>query len=162
MGEITLLGLGLTKSMTMLWLVLTIVLGVAELLSLGLTSIWFAAGALCAFVCALLGLGLGLQIAVFVIVSLVLLFFTRPLAQKYLNSGTTKTNAEALIGRTVRVTGDISNLKDEGQVTVNGLEWTARSSDDTQVFRKGDLVKIIRIEGVKLIVEKSDEIEKGE
>ncbi len=162
MGQITLLGFGLTKSMAMFWLGLMIVLGIVELVSLGLTSIWFAAGALCAFVCALLGLGLGIQIAVFVIVSLVLLFFTRPLAQKYLNSGTTRTNAEALIGRTVRVTGDISNLKDEGQVTVSGLEWTARSSDDTQVFRKGDLVKIVRIEGVKLIVEKSDESEKGE
>ncbi len=162
MGQITLSGFGLAGSPAILWLGLTIVLGVVELMSLGLTSIWFAAGALCAFVCAMLGLGLGIQVVVFVVVSLVLLFFTRPLALRYLNSGTTKTNAEALIGRTVRVTGDISNLKDEGQVTVNGLEWTARSADDTCTFRRGDLVKIVRIEGVKLIVEESEESEKGE
>ena len=158
----TLLGFLITKNAAMVWLGLMIILGVIELLTLGLTSIWFAAGALVAFIVAMIGLRFSIQLIVFVVVSLVLLFFTRPLAQKYLNSETTKTNAEALIGRTVRVTGDVSNLKDEGQVTVNGLEWTARSSDDTQVFRKGDLVKIIRIEGVKLIVEKSDEIEKGE
>lgn len=162
MGQMTLLGFLITKNAAMVWLGLMIILGVIELLTLGLTSIWFAAGALVAFIVAMIGLRFSIQLIVFVVVSLVLLFFTRPLAQKYLNSETTKTNAEALIGRTVRVTGDVSNLKDEGQVTVNGLEWTARSSDDTQVFRKGDLVKIIRIEGVKLIVEKSDEIEKGE
>ena len=158
----TFLGFGLTGNTAVLWLGLTIILGVVELLSLGLTSIWFAAGALCAFVCALLGFSIIVQVVGFVIVSLVLLFFTRPLALRYLNSGTTKTNAEALVGRTVRVTGDISNLKDEGQVTVNGLEWTARSAEDTCTFRKGDLVKIVRIEGVKLIVEKSEETEKGE
>ena len=155
--SMSLFGFGLSGSMAVIWLALTIVLGIIELATLGLTSIWFAAGALCAFVCALLGFGIGIQAALFVVVSLLLLFFTRPLAVKYLNSGTTKTNAEALVGKTVRVTGDISNLKDEGQVTVNGLEWTARSADDTCTFRKGDLVKILRIEGVKLIVEKSDE-----
>ena len=162
MGQMTLLGFLITKNAAMVWLGLMIILGVIELLTLGLTSIWFAAGALVAFIFAMLGLRFSIQLIVFVVVSLVLLFFTRPLAQKYLNSGTTKTNAEALIGRTVRVTGDVSNLKDEGQVTVNGLEWTARSADDTQVFKKGDLVKVVRIEGVKLIVEKSEEEEKGE
>ena len=162
MGQMTLLGFLITKNAAMVWLGLMIILGVIELLTLGLTSIWFAAGALVAFIVAMIGLRFSIQLIVFVVVSLVLLFFTRPLAQKYLNSGTTKTNAEALIGRTVRVTGDVSNLKDEGQVTVNGLEWTARSADDTQVFKKGDLVKVVRIEGVKLIVEKSEEEEKGE
>ena len=90
---------------------------------------------------------------VFVVVSVVLLFFTRPLAVKYLNTKTIKTNTEALVGKTARVIVDINNLKSQGQVVINGLEWTARSSDDTVVFKIGDAVTIVGIEGVKLIVE---------
>ena len=95
----------------------------------------------------------GIQIGVFVVVSVVLLFFTRPLAVKYLNTKTIKTNTEALVGKTARVIVDINNLKSQGQVVINGLEWTARSSDDTVVFKIGDAVTIVGIEGVKLIVE---------
>ena len=56
-------------------------------------------------------------------------------------------------GKTARVIVDINNLKSQGQVVINGLEWTARSSDDTVVFKIGDAVTIVGIEGVKLIVE---------
>ena len=113
----------------------------------------FAAGALFAFLTALLGLNQGIQIGVFVVVSVVLLFFTRPWAVKYLNTRTVKTNTEALVGKSARVIADINNLKSEGQVVINGLEWTARSSDDTIIFRTGDVVTVVGIEGVKLIVE---------
>ena len=89
----------------------------------------------------------------FVVVSVVLLFFTRPWAVKYLNTRTVKTNTEALVGKSARVIADINNLKGEGQVVINGLEWTARSSDDTIIFRTGDVVTVVGIEGVKLIVE---------
>ena len=102
---------------------------------------------------ALLGLNQGIQIGVFVVVSVVLLFFTRPWAVKYLNTRTVKTNTEALVGKSARVIADINNLKSEGQVVINGLEWTARSSDDTIIFRTGDVVTVVGIEGVKLIVE---------
>ena len=88
-----------------------------------------------------------------VVVSVVLLFFTRPWAVKYLNTRTVKTNTEALVGKSARVIADINNLKSEGQVVINGLEWTARSSDDTIIFRTGDVVTVVGIEGVKLIVE---------
>ena len=129
------------------------VLLIIEIVTLGLTTIWFAAGALFAFFAALLGMNQGIQIGVFVVVSVVLLFFTRPLAVKYLNTKTIKTNTEALVGKTARVIVDINNLKSQGQVVINGLEWTARSSDDTVVFKIGDAVTIVGIEGVKLIVE---------
>ena len=134
-------------------LALTAVLLIIEIVTLGLTTIWFAAGALFAFFAALLGMNQGIQIGVFVVVSVVLLFFTRPLAVKYLNTKTIKTNTEALVGKTARVIVDINNLKSQGQVVINGLEWTARSSDDTVVFKIGDAVTIVGIEGVKLIVE---------
>ena len=142
-----------------MWLVLMAGFLIIEIVTLGLTTIWFAVGALVAFLAALAGLHLGIQIGAFVVVSVVLLFFTRPIAVKYLNSRTTKTNAEALVGRSARVTIGINNLKSEGQVVINGLEWTARSSSDTVTFKPDDYVKIVGIEGVKLIVE---EQKKGE
>lgn len=141
------------EQMEIIWLALTSVLLIIEIVTLGLTTIWFAAGALFAFFAALLGMNQGIQIGVFVVVSVVLLFFTRPLAVKYLNTKTIKTNTEALVGKTARVIVDINNLKSQGQVVINGLEWTARSSDDTVVFKIGDAVTIVGIEGVKLIVE---------
>ena len=141
------------EQMEIIWLALTAVLLFIEIVTLGLTTIWFAAGALFAFFAALLGMNQGIQIGVFVVVSVVLLFFTRPLAVKYLNTKTIKTNTEALVGKTARVIVDINNLKSQGQVVINGLEWTARSSDDTVVFKIGDAVTIVGIEGVKLIVE---------
>ena len=141
------------EQMEIIWLALTVVLLIIEIVTLGLTTIWFAAGALFAFFAALLGMNQGIQIGVFVVVSVVLLFFTRPLAVKYLNTKTIKTNTEALVGKTARVIVDINNLKSQGQVVINGLEWTARSSDDTVVFKIGDAVTIVGIEGVKLIVE---------
>ena len=141
------------EQMEIIWLALTAVLLIIEIVTLGLTTIWFAAGALFAFFAALLGMNQGIQIGVFVVVSVVLLFFTRPLAVKYLNTKTIKTNTEALVGKTARVIVDINNLKSQGQVLINGLEWTARSSDDTVVFKIGDAVTIVGIEGVKLIVE---------
>ena len=141
------------EQMEIIWLALTAVLLIIEIVTLGLTTIWFAAGALFAFFAALLGMNQGIQIGVFVVVSVVLLFFTRPLAVKYLNTKTIKTNTEALVGKTARVIVDINNLKSQGQVVINGLEWTARSSDDTIVFRTGDVVTVVGIEGVKLIVE---------
>ena len=141
------------EQMEIIWLALTAVLLIIEIATLGLTTIWFAAGALFAFFAALLGMNQGIQIGVFVVVSVVLLFFTRPLAVKYLNTKTIKTNTEALVGKTARVIVDINNLKIQGQVVINGLEWTARSSDDTVVFKIGDAVTIVGIEGVKLIVE---------
>lgn len=141
------------EQMEIIWLALTTVLLIIEIVTLGLTTIWFAAGALFAFFAALLGMNQGIQIGVFVVVSVVLLFFTRPLAVKYLNTKTIKTNTEALVGKTARVIVDINNLKSQGQVVINGLEWTARSSDDTVVFKIGDAVTIVGIEGVKLIVE---------
>ena len=141
------------EQMEIIWLALTAVLLIIEIVTLGLTTIWFAAGALFAFFAALLGMNQGIQIGVFVVVSVVLLFFTRPLAVKYLNTKTIKTNTEALVGKAARVIVDINNLKSQGQVVINGLEWTARSSDDTVVFKIGDAVTIVGIEGVKLIVE---------
>ena len=88
-----------------------------------------------------------------------MLVFTRPIMTKYLNKKTTKTNAESLVGRKARVLIPINNLKSEGQVMVNGMEWTARSTKDEVTFQKDEMVRIAGISGVKLIVEKENKEE---
>ena len=141
------------------WLGAFGVLLLIEILTLGLTTIWFAVGALAAFLLALVQVPLMIQIVVFIVVSVVMLVFTRPIMTKYLNKKTTKTNAESLVGRKARVLIPINNLKSEGQVMVNGMEWTARSTKDEVTFQKDEMVRIAGISGVKLIVEKENKEE---
>ncbi|WP_178624745.1 NfeD family protein [Frisingicoccus sp.] len=141
------------------WLVAFGALLLIEILTLGLTTIWFAVGALAAFLLALLHVPLMLQIVVFIVVSVLMLIFTRPVMTKYLNKKTTKTNAESLVGRNARVLIPINNLKSEGQVMVGGMEWTARSTKDEVTFQKDEMVHIVGISGVKLIVEKENKEE---
>ena len=142
-----------------LWLAAFGVLLLIEILTLGLTTIWFAAGALAAFLMAALSLPFLVQIIVFIAVSALLLIFTRPIMTKHLNAKTTKTNAESLVGDKARVLIPVNNLKEEGQVMVNGMEWTARSTKDEVTFMKDEMVKIAGISGVKLIVEKLNDEE---
>lgn len=136
------------------WLVAFGVFLVIEMITLGLTTIWFACGSLVALIIALLGAALPVQIIGFLVVSAVMLFFTRPVAAKYLNSKTTKTNAEGLVGKNARVTQTVNNLKAEGTVVINGMEWTARSTKDEVTFKPEEIVRIAGISGVKLIIEK--------
>lgn len=136
-----------------IWLAIAVVMIIMEIVSLGLTTIWFAGGALIAALVAFLGGKLMLQIMVFSVVSLVLLIFTRPIAQKHLMKNTEKTNVESLIGKIGIVTADIRNLELEGVVKLNGLEWSARSEDETDI-PKGSKVEVKAVSGVKLIVVK--------
>jgi len=135
------------------WLILFIILLVVEFFTMGLTTIWFAGGALVAFVVALLTDVLWLELVLFCVVSLVLLFATRPLAVKWLNKDRAKTNVDSTIGKTAVVTQTIRNLHGEGEVLLEGMTWTARTEDETAVVEKDKLVKVLRVSGVKLIVE---------
>ena len=135
------------------WLIAAIALVVIEVATLGLTTIWFAAGALTATLAAALGAPLFLQVALFLIVSVLVLIFIRPYAVKYFNREREKTNVDSMIGRKGIVTGRIDNLQACGQVTVNGMEWTARSAVEDQVIPEGTVVSIRDIQGVKLIVD---------
>lgn len=136
----------------MIWLILFIVFIGIEVATLGLTTIWFAGGALFAILAAVLQAPVVIQIALFVLVSLLLLAFTRPIAVKYFNKDRIRTNVESLVGKQAIVTGDIDNLHGVGQVTVGGQEWSARSCDDNRKISEGSVVVIMAINGVKLIV----------
>lgn len=134
------------------WMVVLILCIGIEVLTLGLTTIWFAAGALVAIFAALLYAPIFVQVILFLLVSLVLLFFTRPIAVKYFNTDRVKTNVESMVGRQAIVTEEIDNLQAAGQVTVSGQEWSARSWDDKVRIPVGTVVTVAAISGVKLIV----------
>lgn len=139
------------------WLIATIVFVVVELITVGLTSIWFAAGSLGALAVAAFGGNVIIQAIVFLIVSVVLLVLTKPWAQKYINAKAQKTNVDVLIGQKAILTEDVDNLKQTGKATVNGQEWTVRSFEDQTAFKAGELIEIVEISGVKLIVKKAKE-----
>lgn len=140
-------------NMTTIWLIVFVVCIVAEIISMGLTTIWFAGGALAATVVAAIGAPLWLQITVFAVVSLVLLYFTRPIAVKYFNKDRVKTNAESLVGKQAIVISEVDNLQGIGQVTVGGQEWSARTTEEGITLPVGSVVVVRAISGVKLMVE---------
>lgn len=138
-------------SLSVMWLIVMVACLVVEVCTLGLASIWFAGGALLALIIALIGGPFWLQLLVFLVVSIVLLVFTRPVATKYFNQNRTKTNVESVVGKQAIVTVAIDNLKGQGQIVTDGMEWTARSLDSS-VIEEGTVVVIEKIEGVKAIV----------
>lgn len=144
------------------WLIAFIAFLVIEAITLGLTTIWFAGGALAAAIAAMAGASLPVQIVLFVVVSLVLLFSTRPIAVRYFNKDRIKTNAESLVGAQGVVTETINNLEARGLVLVKGQEWTARTPDDGIIIKKDTIVTVREIQGVKMIVEERTEVEKNE
>lgn len=132
------------------WLILFVVFAVLELISLGLTCIWFAVGALAGCITALITDNWIIQSIVFIIVTVVVLIFLRPIAVKYINNKAEKTNVDSLIGKKAKVLEDIDNLNAKGQVSIDGMEWTARSEDGSEI-KKDALVEVVAIEGVKAI-----------
>lgn len=136
------------------WLAAIVLFVVIEINTMALTTIWFAGGSLVAFIAALFGASVKMQLVVFLIVSGILLLFTRPFATKYFNKGTVQTNAASLIGKKARVTAEINNQFSQGAAVIGGQEWTARAEREEDVIQVGEMVLIKEIRGVKLIVEK--------
>ena len=137
---------------TVIWLSLFVLFLVIEIITMGLTTIWFAGGALVAFLVAVLGLGLGVQIIIFAIVSL-----ARPLAMKYFNQERQKTGAELLIGQKALVIEEIDTLSSKGRVEVRGQEWAAKTDAPEGKIPKNAIVVVEGIQGVKLIVRNGEE-----
>jgi len=138
------------------WLALLILFSVGEAITVGLTSVWFAVGSLGALLCALVGGDIWLQIGVFLALSGLTLALVRPLAKKFLTPGYSATNADRVIGQEAVVVQQIDNLRGEGQVNIAGQTWTARSQDDA-IIPEGTLVRVLRIEGVKVFVAAKEE-----
>ena len=141
---------------TIFWLILFVILLVIEILTMGLTTVWFAGGALVAFILAFVGFGLPVQIIVFLLVSIGLLVLTRPIAMKFFNQERQKTNAESLIGQKAVVLETIDTIHGTGRAEVNGMEWSAKTDDTDEIISPGEVVVIEGIQGVKLIVKKEE------
>ena len=137
------------------WVVALVVFLIVEAVTAGLVSIWFVFGSLVALICAALGAAVWLQIFWFVIVSVATLVLTRPLVKRYVDSRSVATNADRSIGRAAVVTERIDNLAATGAVKLDGVVWTARSTDNAVAIETGERVTVRAIEGVKLIVERS-------
>lgn len=135
------------------WLIIIAACVIIEASTMGLTTIWFAIGALIAWFVYLTGASLQVQIVVFLLVSILCLVLTRPIAVKKLKVGRAKTNLDSLIGEIAKVENTIDNFNNEGYVKTRGQVWTARSEDD-EVIEKDELVVIKEIKGVKLIVKR--------
>lgn len=144
--------------MIILWLVVLIVAIVVEVISMGLTSIWFAGGALVAVFAAMLQVPVFLQVILFFAVSVLLLAFTRPVAVRYFNKDRVKTNVESMVGRQAVVTSEIDNLQGIGQVTVAGQEWSARSFEENLRIPVGAVVNVVSVGGVKLVVKLDEQM----
>ena len=142
--------------MLYVWLLVLLVCIIVEFVTMGLTTVWFAGGALIALLAAALNVPVAIQVALFLGVSILLLIFTRPIAVKYFNKDREKTNAESLIGQQAVVTEDIDTLQAKGVVVVNGLEWSARTSEPNGSIPKDSIVVIEEIQGVKLVVRKKE------
>lgn len=136
------------------WLIASAVFLLVEILTLGLTSIWFAGGSVIAAIAALVGAPLWGQILLFILVTCLLFVLTRPIAKRYLNSKVQKTNTDALIGQRGIVKETINNMESRGRVQLNGQDWTARSIEAGEIIPVGSEVKVRKIQGVKLIVER--------
>lgn len=133
------------------WLIVFTVCLLVEIITLGLTTIWACGGALISMFVAIFGGSVPVQIVVFVIITTILFFTTRPIARRHMDNHLIRTNVDELVGRHVIVTGAIDNLKPTGQVMINGVEWTARS-ENGEAIDEGAEVEIAAISGVKAIV----------
>lgn len=141
---------------SLIWLIALAVFIVIEIVTLGLATIWFACGSLVAFIASLFGANVTVQFVLFTIVSLASLFVVRPYVARKFTSERIKTNYESLIGKSAKVVEEIDNRKETGVVFINGLEWTARTEDDS-VIQAGKFADILEIRGVKLIVREKKE-----
>lgn len=135
------------------WLILFVVLIILELCTVNLTTIWFAFGALLAYIVSLFTDNVMIQTTVFLAVSVITLILTRPVVRKYLLTKPSRTNADMLIGRTGIVTKEITKT-DIGEVKIDGKYWSAKAN---KKIKEGSKVEILAIEGVKLIVKEKED-----
>lgn len=133
------------------WLIVFVVFAALELVSLGMTCIWFAIGALAACVTSLFTGNWIIQALVFIIVAALVLILLRPIAVKHINGKAEKTNIESIEGKIGKVISEIDNINAKGMVKIDGMDWTARSQEN-EVIKEGTLVEVVSVEGVKVIV----------
>ncbi len=140
--------------MTIFWTILLIALIILEASTAQFVCIWFAGGAFASLICSMFNLEIWVQVCVFLIVTSILLISTKKIVSKLKGNVNEKTNIDALIGQTALVSEKISNNASEGAVKLGGIVWSARSENGEEIDL-GEVVTVVRINGVKLIVKKT-------
>lgn len=140
------------------WLIALIVFLVIEGVTVTLVCIWFAGGALIGMLAAALHAPIWLQVLLFLLISIILLVYTRPIAMKYFNKNREKTNVSGVIGKQAIVVDEINNLQGLGKATVSGQEWTARNVVEEEIIPVGTVVVVEEIKGVKLMVRSTPKV----
>ncbi len=136
------------------WLILAVVLGIIEAASFNLITLWFSIGAVAAMISSFFGIPFIYQVVIFILISALLLYFTKPLIKKFLYIKKEKTNADRIIGEKGIVVEKIDPVNGTGQVKIGGQIWTARSTND-ETIELNELVEVQEILGVKVFVKKS-------
>ena len=142
------------QTMAYIWLGVIVLAIIAEASTVNLISIWFVPSACIAMILALCNVSLWIQLVVFFITFLLLMIFIKPLVKKCFRVKPVATNADTVIGLDAVVLEPINNLEAKGQVKVRGQVWSARSSEEAVTYAEGEIVRVLSIEGVKLICEK--------
>lgn len=135
------------------WAVLTVILIGSEVVTVQLISVWFGAGSLVAFISSFMGIDFYMQVIIFIAVSIILLLATRPFVKRFLNEKNhVKTNSDSLIGKECVVKEEVNNISGIGRVFADGLDWAARSYDNTVICKPNQTCTVTDIQGVTLIV----------
>lgn len=141
----------------MVWLFVAIGFAILEASTIAMVSAWFSIGALVAMIAALFGAGIWVAVGIFLVVSALSLVAFRPIIKKYFNDKVVKTNIDAVIGSMGTVLEPIDNIAATGRVKLGGMEWSARSATGTPISA-GTIIKVERIEGVKVFVRPTEEL----
>lgn len=147
--------------MWQIWLIIAILFFILEMIGPGFLLFWLGVGALITMVVSIFVDSVGIQIGIFTVSSILLLFCTRPLAKKFTKNDTTPTNAYSIIGKNGIVVKEINSIKGIGQIKVNGEIWSAKTLSN-EIIPEGEFVTVLKLDGVKAIVEKSKDEKKEE
>lgn len=140
-----------------IWLILCGIFLLIEIFNISFLLIWPGIGSFFAFIASILGASIEIQIAVFAITTTIMIIFMKPLVKKFFkNKDDTKMNNNAMIGKKGIVIKEINSLEETGQVKVAGELWSAITLDNTKI-QINEIVKVTKVEGVKLVVTKDNE-----
>ena len=137
------------------WLVLAVVFAIFEASTAALVSIWFALAAVVAFLATFLGIPFWAQLSIFAVFSVIFLLLTKKVVKRIQDTPKVRTNADLVIGKSALVTEEIDNVKSAGRVKIDGQDWSARSLTG-DVFVPGQMVRVHKIEGVKVLVTREE------
>lgn len=135
-----------------IWLGITIIAIIIEVITIDLVSVWFAAGSITALIANLLGISQTIQIALFIIITIICAIIVRPLAKKYMRGNIERTNFDRVIGKHGLITKTIT-ADSKGEVKVMSTLWLASSIDNTTI-NEGEYCEILAVEGAHLVVKK--------